>query len=258
MGGTVSPARMLVISNAAILLFSLFPFQLYHSPGKSPNDGLLLLKGWRRPRAEVEHMPYWFYIWECAEQRLRGNKKEAREAATEGLGRFAGDIHLQNLVAFCLSDEGRFSDAQDIHRRLLQQHKDNAEVRALMLNNVAFINAVMGDAKLLPEADEASRQALDHAPLSIYYKGTRGCVLVEMGRYEEGIGLLQETMAAHTENADVALDACFVAIGAARSGNFEMAKDNLALAQKLDPKCWVLERTKRELEQAAERGFSKA
>jgi hypothetical protein len=61
--------------------------------------------------------------------------------------------------------------------------------------------------------------------------------------------LLQQAMLAHTDDSAIAFDACFIAIGAIRSGNLELAKKNLALARKLDPKCWMLERTKREVEQ---------
>jgi hypothetical protein len=245
-----APAKWLLYTNAVMLVYSLFPHHADTSYGKLPNDGLLLWQTWRRSRAEIEHIPYWFYLREAAELRLRGNLSKARSLAAEGVSYYRDDLNLPNFIAHCFLDEGRFSEALGIYRRLLEKHGQQPDSRALLLNGIAFANLMIGDPALLAEADEASRQALEHAPLSMYYKGTRGCVLIELGQHEAGIQLLQEAMLAHTENYALALDACFIAIGAARSGNPELAHDNVAHAKKLDPKCWMLERAIRELDQA--------
>ena len=56
-------------------------------------------------------------------------------------------------------------------------------------------------------------------------------------------------MAADAENYALAFDACSIAIGGARRGDIDSATSNLALARKLDPICWMLDRATRELAQ---------
>ena len=98
---------------------------------------------------------------------------------------------------------------------------------------------------MLPEADDFSRQALEKAPWVVYFKGTRGIVLVELGRYDEGIALLEEAMRKHPDNWGKAINACYLGIAAGRRGFPSESRHYFALARKLDPYCPLLDREQR-------------
>lgn len=73
-------------------------------------------------------------------------------------------------------------------------------------------------------------------------KGTRGTTLLELGRTEEALRLLRDSMEQHDDPAGKAENACFIAIGEATLGNFVQSRRYLEEARKLAPKCFLLER----------------
>lgn len=101
---------------------------------------------------------------------------------------------------------------------------------------------MMGKPELLHKADTCSRLALEKMPWIVYNKGTRGSVLVELGKYEEGLRLLHDAMRNHTEKRGQALDACHIGIAEARRGNLAESRNYFAIARRLDPKCKLLDR----------------
>ena len=111
-----------------------------------------------------------------------------------------------------------------------------------MLNNLAYVDALLGRAELLPEADDFSRRALELNPGSIELRGTRGVVLVELGKFDEGVAMLQYGLRYHPEKSGRAIDACYLGIAAARRGYASECLSYLAIARKLDPHCPLLDR----------------
>src|SRR5262245_12445041 len=84
----------------------------------------------------------------------------------------------------------------------------DARLDALFKNNIAFANVVIGRGEDLPEADRLSAEALAAMPKHAAVVGTRGTVLLRLGRAAEALPLLA---AAETG----ALDAHSRALGAA-------------------------------------------
>jgi tetratricopeptide (TPR) repeat protein len=109
----------------------------------------------------------------------------------------------------------------------------------VLLNNVAYLDALLHDPALLPEADDYSAQAFQHLPWIPAIIGTRGTVLVELGQFEEGIALLTKSMSLNIEKRGKALNACHIAVGELRRGNPSAARKFLATAKTLDPKCFL-------------------
>src|SRR5205814_1756296 len=104
---------------------------------------------------------------------------------------------------------------------------------------------------LLEEADRLSGEALRgarRAPALIpSLLGTRGGVLVEQGKYEEGAALLRDVL----EELDVkelkAVCHCYLALAAARSGDAAGAEKHLAEARALFPESVFLEGAARQV-----------
>ncbi len=86
---------------------------------------------------------------------------------------------------------------------------------------------------------------------SVYFRGTRGRVLVELGRIQEGLPLLHQALKANLEKDGRALNACYLGIAAARRGDLAVSKSYFALARKLDRDCILLEREAVELKSSA-------
>jgi tetratricopeptide (TPR) repeat protein len=110
----------------------------------------------------------------------------------------------------------------------------------ILLNNVAYLDALLRDAALLPEADDYSSQALQHLPWIPSVIGTRGTVLVELGHFEAGIAMLKKSMSQNVDKQNKALNACHIAVGEFRRGNPGAARKFLATAKTLDPNCFLV------------------
>jgi hypothetical protein len=81
-------------------------------------------------------------------------------------------------------------------------------------------------------------------------KGTRGTVLVALGRFDAGIELLLDSMSRADLANHKAQNACLLAEAEARRGNLETAWHYLGEARKLDPKCVLLKRAEAILQDA--------
>ena len=66
---------------------------------------------------------------------------------------------------------------------------------ALLKNNIAFAEAVTGDPESYAEADAFSAAALAALPEVVIFAGTRGAVLVRLGRAAEALPLLRRAAA---------------------------------------------------------------
>jgi tetratricopeptide (TPR) repeat protein len=109
-------------------------------------------------------------------------------------------------------------------------------------NNLAYTDAVIGRAELMPEADKYSEEALQILSWTPFTKGTRGTVLLELGRPAEAIPYLLEAMQENDVPLNKAQSACWLAIAEARQGNLNSAQKYLEQARKFDPTCFLLER----------------
>ncbi len=97
---------------------------------------------------------------------------------------------------------------------------------------------------MLIKADTCSRLALKQIPWLVNCKGTRGSVLIELGRYDEGLKLLHDALRDDSHKPGQALNACYIAIAEARRGNLKESHNYFTLARKLDSDCVLLERGK--------------
>ena len=130
-------------------------------------------------------------------------------------------------------------------RGLLSELAEDANVFPFLLNNIAYVDALLGRPELLPEADDFSRRALEKAPWVVYFKGTRGIVLVELGQYDEGVALLEDALRKHPDKWGKAINASYLGVAAERRGHASESHSFFAMARKLDPHCPLLAREKK-------------
>jgi len=143
-----------------------------------------------------------------------------------------------------------YEKARECFIKLL--HRDSKEplMRPLMQNNIAYTNVLLGGDELLKEADEFSQAAMTAMSWMPAVRGTRGTVLVAMGRIEEALPMLHDAMMKAVSPSHKASNACIISIAEARRGNLELARNYLEEARKLQPKCSLLSRAETVLREA--------
>lgn len=131
----------------------------------------------------------------------------------------------------------RWTDAKaryDTHEALLRELARRnlpREAEILVLDTLVTDGLVFGDAHLRSRLDEWSARALELGPEVNTLRGSRGAVLVELGRYEEGKALLKSVLVADkTEGLDASVDTLMTQVFLARA---ELKLGNTAAAQLL-------------------------
>ena len=141
----------------------------------------------------------------------------------------------------------RFSEARESYLKILPLVENQRIPRAILLNNIAFTNALIGGMNLLEDADRLSNEAMTVLSWMPPVRGTRGTVLAVLGKTDEAVPLLSEAMQANDTAHGKALNACILAIVEARRGKLPVSRTYLDEARKLDPNCFLLNRAEESL-----------
>lgn len=251
-GGVPLPAQLFLIANAVVFVTNLIP---RHLRGRNLNsDGLLILGAFfEKPEKTQQSHVTWFLLEAAVRRDKYKDPEGAAEWCKKGLALYPNDVHLLNMSGALCLDRCDYAEARERFMALLQPASALPGWRFIVLNNIAYADALTGDPSLLPEADAYSEEAYRNIPWVASAIGTRGTVLVEMGRYEEGIRFLKESVEKHTQPRNKALNACHLSIAHARLGDCEQAYKYIKLACQLDSHCSLLERATVELQKRHER-----
>jgi len=245
--GLSRAARLCFWANLWVMMFNLWPHQ-----SKSLNmatDGKQLLKTFSKKPEDIEELRAARFALEAAVRRDEyKDPAGALDWCNQGLALFPHNFHLLNMSGVLCLDQQDYSRAREIFLRLLKPEMKPDGTRCVILNNMAYTDALIGDPELLPEADAYSREAYTAAPWVPFITGTRGTVLVAMGEIEAGIKLLKEALEKAWTSRSKAENACHLAIANARSGNRDQADKYLTLARQLDSQCRLIERAQTEFE----------
>lgn len=88
---------------------------------------------------------------------------------------------------------------------------------------------------------QLSAQLLDWTD-TLTHRGTRGSVLVDLGRIEEGQIMLKDVLIKTTSTVDKTYANIFLALAEKQQGHLDLARDYAAKAAKIDPHCPALRR----------------
>jgi len=237
----LSPGMMLFVANAALLASSLWPQESSRSHGQVPNDALLLWRIWKQPESEIAQVPVYWYYYEADYCRRQRNFVQAEKWIREGLDRFPNSFLLLCGRVAILDDQRDYRAGLELSERLLSRSAEQPGLEPLLLSTVAYFCTLTGDSNLIGRADEASQRGLEGMPWAPAVKGTRGAVLLKLGRHEEALPLLKEALTAHKERADGATCACWLAEGYLELNETPQARRYLGLARKLDPYCSLID-----------------
>jgi Flp pilus assembly protein TadD len=240
------PLTTFFYANLLVLLVNLWPHTHHLATGPVQSDGKLLLTipFWSEARVQESHLG-WFLM-----RSARGSHTSTSETANPWFDKAAAlypdNPHVRNGLATRLLGEGKAAEARACFVELLKDETAKPLVRAVYMNNIAYADLLLDDPALLAEADRYSQEAMTWMANSAPVKGTRGAVLIQLGRLDEALPLL---LAGYAQQAawSRAESACWLAILNARKQNRSDAENYLAQARSLNPKCVLLARAEREL-----------
>jgi tetratricopeptide (TPR) repeat protein len=238
-------------ANLAVLVENLWPHDVTTGFGSFPSDGKQLFLTFRmsREKRELHHVAN--FVMEASVCHQRGDYEGARQWVEKGLALYPENEVLLNWYGVIAMDLGVYDKARECFLKLLHRESKQPLMRPLMLNNIAYANALLGGVDLLKEADAFSHEAMTAMSWMPAVRGTRGTVLVAMGRLEEALPLLHDSMSQAEIPSHKAQNACFIAEAECRRGNFDVARTYLEEARKLEPKCSLLSRAERTLREAS-------
>ncbi len=242
----VAPALDFFLANAILLGINLWPRKITTAAGVTEDDGMALLTVPFIAREKVEERLAAYYF--LASQELCRQKQyfQAVSLCEEGLTLYPDAVLLRTQLGIVYLSLNEYEKASTTFAGLLA-HKDiKLDQKMILLNNIAYTNLLSGKNQLIEESNRYSEEAYKNIPWVPAVKGTRGAVLVEMGRVDEGLVLLREAFDAHFEPEGKALNAAHIALGEKRRGNIEEGIRYFNAARTLDPQCQLLNRVKEE------------
>jgi tetratricopeptide (TPR) repeat protein len=253
-GGILRGAALgqaLFYTNLVIFVQSLWP-HMFDSPiGKLANDGKLLLQTLFKKADMIDNASAARFALEAMGRYEKHQIADALNWIDQGLARLPANFLLLNWRGILLLEQRQFEAARDCFKMLLARTDNPPSVRALMLNNIAYVDALLGGSELLHEADLYSQEAISLIGWLPAVKGTRGTTLLESGKIEDALVLLHESMEHADSSSGKAQNACFISMGEARRGNLTESRKYLDEARKLMPECFLLERATNEFQTAA-------
>lgn len=242
LGQGFAPAAAFCFANAWSAVINLVPFRGRSVVGPVWSDGgmLLTLPFWRRARIDQALAGY--FAAEAIAAGERGDADGAGAWIARGLTRYPTDALLGTLLGKSLIERREYEAALALHRRMLAFPDLRPDARAVLLNNIAYTHFLIDDPAGLEEADRLSAEAMAQIGWMASILGTRGSVLVALGRPDEGVPLLRRALAGAADDRGRALNACALALGLLQQGERDEARALAGTARQLDASCALLER----------------
>jgi tetratricopeptide (TPR) repeat protein len=231
----------LVVANIVLAVTNLYPFQVSLTTGMQGTDGWHLLRVPFLSEVELGKRYIGYFAGEALQAYTMNDFDSARKWVDRALSFDPTSGIARNVLGIIQMASGEHSASRATFLQILEtEEAKEPGLHYILLNNVAYLNALLRDPALLPEADDYSSQAFQHLPWVPAVMGTRGTVLVELGKFEEGIALLKKSMSQHIDRQSKALNACHIAVGELRRGDPGAASKYLVTAKTLDPDCFLV------------------
>jgi hypothetical protein len=239
------------LAQVYLCLLSIIPHMAKFPDKPRPNDGLLFWQTLRLADVEVER----YVLAGRVSLQFCESEALARSLTIEELnGRH--EAEPANLpILWHLAH--RLADLNDprcgLYFGKLVAHPDLPE--AYLSEAIDFVitqRLGIGPPENFEEADRLSQQLLALSN-SISTRGTRGSVLVDIGRIEEGKALLQDVLAKTDSTIDKVYSNVFLALAEKQLGNLELALGYARAAAKVDTHCPALTRVADLLDPQAKR-----
>ncbi len=231
----------LIVTNILLAAISLFPHTASTVVGMQGSDGWHLFRVPFMKQSELIKQHVGYFSAEAMQSYAAKDFNRAESWLQQAFSLDANSGTARNIQGIIQMARGEYGGSRQTFLQLLETEEARAPgLHYILLNNIAYLDALLRDPSLLPEADQFSAEALKHLPWLPAITGTRGTVLVELGQLDEGIALLKRSMSLSPDKQAKALNACHIAIGELRRGNLEGARKYLVSAKTLDASCFLI------------------
>ena len=235
---------MLLIGLEALAVFrSVFPMEVKVEGGHHPNDMLNVWRVATSGRAYVVSEVFEHLMGQVLVYLVRGDERRALAVlggpGPASIGYSAADA--KRLAVVYLLSIGWLEEAKRMKKWLRNQEPIGSESYVELLDSFACMPLYDGAGELdeaLADVDEAMKSA----PEMITLKGTKGALLIEMGRVEKGMRLLDEVIAVSPSESDQAISHFYKALGTLKAGDRPGASRLLEDAVQKYPDCIVRKR----------------
>jgi Zn-dependent protease len=239
----------LILANGYLLLGSAWPRRVTGMGRITANDGLLFWRTLQYSDDEVRQ----FVEHAVSTRELRSTTAEAEDMTLEELlashERDPGNIAYLWYLANALheNDDPRYPD---FALKLLDLPNLTPKARVSTIDIYLTWQLQHGSPAQPDVADRLSRQLVELDDCTST-RGTRGSVLVDLGRLEEGKAMLQEVLARTNGPIEKSYSNIFLALAAKAEGDEARARELAQAARKADPACPALKRVADLLKPAA-------
>jgi uncharacterized membrane protein YgcG/tetratricopeptide (TPR) repeat protein len=232
------------------LFVNLLPIKQLSMEGLAMSDGYHLLRLITERAEVIETYRQAYFVFQAEEHKQAERYAEAAALYQQGLAAHPDQLRLMLPLSGMQKQAGEFEAARQtlLAAQELSQKSEHTMLRPAVLNDLAYADALINRPELLAEADAHSQEALrllSHEPAVI---GTRGAVLLRMGKIEEGLRLLNVAYQRYSKPQQRAEEACWLALGEALRHNFAAADGWWRVAQGGQPKAYLVKLIQRELQ----------
>jgi predicted Zn-dependent protease len=178
-----------------------------------------------------DYQRYFFTGHQQAITRIAGDRAEPQNL-------FKNDIRPLELFVKAETELAyrHFDEAIALLNQLLKAENVSGVEKAYMLEILSSIVINHGQKQYLTQADGWSEEAMNLAGYSKTIQGTRGVILIELGRYEEGKQTLLQLTKPDNDPIDTAISSYYLAKAEHSPGNNEQARRWLKQAEQVSKK----------------------
>ncbi|MDC0713144.1 M50 family metallopeptidase [Stigmatella sp. ncwal1] len=217
--------------NGWLLAFNLVPLPALKWLPLGKNDGARLLTVPFAPQRELDAMAVTTAVLEAEDLRGSGDLPGAWRVLEAALSRAPGSWVVRNSLAIVQLQRGELVAARELFLELFAEEPPAPELRWLIRSNLAWADFRIRSDELRGEADTHSAAAHARLPRTPSVLGTRGAVLVWLGRAAEAVPLLERAYAMNSDPLGRALNACCLVLAATSRGRLDAAQLWLARAR---------------------------
>jgi hypothetical protein len=239
---TGHPSRILLgcmIANGCILLYNVWPRNIRSYGLTTPNDGLLLWQTINYSDDETQRfVENAKQVRSSNENSILAKKLSIPELLTK---HEAEPTHL--IFLWYLTEKLRLAkDPRYLNFLLKLLELRIPEQTAGELIDAGLTGQLHQGAPKQPDVVDQLSQRLLKIDDCLSTRGTRGSVLIDLGRIEEGKTMLEDVLIKTTSTIDKTYANIFLALAEKQQGNIALAREHAQKAANIDPACPALKR----------------
>lgn len=214
---------------------------------KMASDGLQLLRLWTQRRERPAQRQFLVETQEVAALIKAKRFPDALRLLENLIRQYPTNHELTQLSGSIYVECGALDKAEEVWRDLLKQPIGSSSLAIAAMDSLSCLPLYYGQMHLLNEADAWTSMALKRSPDAITLKGTRGSVLIELGRVDEGMAFLKEVIKRTDCPVDRVICSAYLSKGYTLKGSSAEARLWMEKARAIDSEHVVVKRLGKEL-----------